>query len=148
MYLLKRSISPYTSHDVLLGCFRSREKAQTAREEYLKTQRANPSGDRWKEQAYRSVDLEKDVGIVDNIPEVQIQPIQEEVFVLSSFAEGFGQIIRTFHAICGSLGLAEKKSKEIEGQLDDESNEYCQIQKVVVDTLLPDEELQPYSDIL
>ena len=148
MYLLKRSISPYTSQDVLLGCFRSREKAQAAREDYLKPYRANPSGDRWKEQAYRIVDLEKDVVIVDNLPEAQVQPSQEEVFVLSSFAEGFGQIIRTFHAICGSLEFAEKKSKEIEQQLDDGSNEYCQIQNVVVDKLLPDEETQPYSDIL
>jgi hypothetical protein len=141
MYLLKRSISPYTSHDALLGCFHSHEKAQAARDEYLEAHRANPSGDRWKEQAYRSVDLEKDVVIVDNIPEVQVQPTQEEVFILSSFAEGFGQIIRTFRAICASFELAEKKSKEIEEQLDDEANEYCQIQKVVVDKLLPDEEI-------
>jgi hypothetical protein len=148
MYLLKRDISSYTSHDVLLGCFSSREKAQTAREEYIKLYQTNREDDPWKEQGYKNVDLEKDVVIIDDLPEFQIQPSDEEVFIVSSFAEGFGQIIRTIHNICGSLELAEKKSKEIEKNFDGSLPEYCQIQKVIVGKLLSDKETKPYFDIL
>jgi hypothetical protein len=146
MYLLKREISPYTSHDILLGCYRSREEAQAARQQYILQYQNNQKDDPWKVQAYTTVDLEKDVVIVDDIPE--IQPTNEEVFVVSSFAEGFGQIIRTFHVVCGSLVSAEKKSKEIKENFDNHFPEYCQIQKVVVGKLLSDEETRPYSDIL
>jgi hypothetical protein len=147
MYLLKRDISSYTSHDILLGCFRSREKAQAARQQYIKSYQSNQSDDPWKEQGYKSVNLEKDVVIAD-IPEIQLQATAEEVFVVSSFAEAFGQIIRTFHNVCGSLELAEEKSKEIKGSFQGKFPEYCQIQRVVLDKLLPDEETRPYSDII
>jgi hypothetical protein len=148
MYVLIRIISPYTSHDILLGCYRSREEAQVARQQYILQYQSNRKDDPWKEQGYTTVDLEKDVVIVDDIPEIQIQPTNEEVFVVSSFAEGFGQIIRTFHAICGSLMAAWNKSKEIKEKFDGHFPEYCQIQKVVVGKLLSDEETRPYSDIL
>ena len=148
MYLLKRSISPYTSHDVLLGCFRSLEKAQTAREQYLKRYQDQPSDDRWKEQAFKDVELEKDVVIMSEIPEIQVQPKNEEVFVVSSFAEGFGQIIRNFRMICGSLDVAQKKAKKLEKDFTGNFPEYCQIQKVAVDKLLSDEKTKPYSDII
>ena len=148
MYLLKRTISPYTSHDVLLGCFSSRGKAQAAREQYLKRYQDQPNDDRWKEQAYKDVELQKDVVIISDIPEIQVQPKHEEVFVLSSFAEGFGQIIRTFHMVCGTLETAQKKAKKLEKGFEGNFPEYCQIQKVVVDKLLSDEKTQFYSDII
>lgn len=67
---------------------------------------------------------------------------------MSSFEEQLGQIIRTFQAICGSPGVAQKKSKETEENFDDHFPEYCQVQKVVAGRLLADEEIQAYSDIL
>ena len=85
MYLLKREISPYTSQDLLLGCFHSREKAEDARMQYINMYRDNLKSDPWEKQGYQVVDLEKDVCIVDNILEIQIQPTSRKVFIVSSF---------------------------------------------------------------
>lgn len=148
MYLLKREISPYNSQDLLLGCFHSREKAEDARMEYISVYRDNLKSDPWEKQGYQVVDLEKDVCIVDNILEIKILPTSKKVFVVSSFSEGFGQIIRTIHSICGLQSLAEKESQKIEKSFDNKFPEYCQIQKVAVNILLSDEEIEPYLHIV
>jgi hypothetical protein len=148
MYLLKREISPYTSQDLILGCFHSREKAEDARTQYISAYRDNLKSDPWENQGYQVVDLGKNVCIVDNILEIQIQPTNKKVFVVSSFSEGFGQIIRTIHSICSSQSLAEKETQKIEKSFDNKFPEYCQIQRVAVDKLLSDEEIKPYSHIV
>ena len=148
MHLLRRVISPYDAPDILLGCYRNLNEAQQAREQYIAHYQAQQKFDPWREQGYRSVDLEKDVVIDSNILALEVSPNATEVFVVSSFAEAFGQIVREVHAICGSASLAQQKKYKVTQGFDKRFPEYCQVQKVAVGILLPDEELQTYADIL
>lgn len=102
MFLLKRTMSPYTECDILLGCFRNLEDAQKARNFYIQQYIGEKKDDPWKGQAFYNVDLEKDVVILDNIPEFDVASDTDTVSVISSFREGFGQEVREFHTICGS----------------------------------------------
>jgi hypothetical protein len=140
-------MSPYTAPDILLGCYQDLEGAREAREQYIAQYQTHRKVDPWQEQGYKLVDLEKDVVIDSDVPDSEVSPTAAEVFVVSSFAEAFGQIIRKVHAICGSLAVAQKKKHELKKGFDTPFPEYCQIQRVTVGALLPDEDLQTYTDI-
>jgi hypothetical protein len=142
MYLLKRTLSTYTSPDILLGCFKSLSAAQHARQKYLSQYEDDKNADPWKEQAIFTVDLEKDVVILDEIPVVEGSPNDTHVFVISSFAEGFGQIARNFHAICGTEDAARVESHKVRKSFSGNFPESCKIDHIVVGQLLSDEEVQ------
>ena len=66
MFLLIRTISAYTHHDIILSIFENIEKATIAKEFYIK--RCNHF-DKWKEQAYKDVNLDEDL-LIQNVSEL------------------------------------------------------------------------------
>ncbi|MBD2766463.1 hypothetical protein IC235_00990 [Hymenobacter sp. BT664] len=91
MYLLKRTISPYLGEDLIIGIFQQLERAKEARKEYIMKCRVD---DKWAEQPYREVHLENDTTIYDTVVIHETERINKEVYVVSLYEEGFGQIIR------------------------------------------------------
>ena len=142
MNLLIRLISPYTEANLLLGVFSTLKEAQTAHTEYISQYKDGKKKDPWKEQAYKGeVDLDEDVVILEDIPEIGVGHNEAEVYIVSTYTEGFGQIIREFNAICGSEEIAVATVSELESKLESNFPEYCEFEKVVVGELLRDERL-------
>ncbi len=104
MYLLKRKISPYTEADIILGIFKTEEKAIQAKSDYIKICKEN---DKWTEQAYHEVDWDKELEISD-ISSITEGEITEELFVVSLYEEGFGQITRQIDRIFSNKEQADK----------------------------------------
>ena len=95
-------ISPYSGADQLLGAFRSREDARRARREYIETLGRGDKADPWKAQVYKTVNLNADLRIVDNIPSTGVTDAPRRVFVVSKFSDQFGQLFREFKIIRGT----------------------------------------------
>lgn len=139
MYILKRTISPYTGSELLLGCFRDFREARATRDSYIRQYENNQKEDPWKGQAFHDVDLEKDVVIVDNIAEYHIRPNASTVIIVSSFSEGFGQELREFHAICGSDKAAQTRIAKIRKSTQGQWPRFFSTQQIVLNKLLSDE---------
>ncbi len=95
LFLLKRKISPYSGEDLFLGMYNDLELATRQRKRYLENCKTQ---DKWKEQAYKVVDLEKDVDIVelhDKYKEKIFPSEGQRVYLVSGLSEGFGQIIKS-----------------------------------------------------
>ena len=138
MYLLKRTISPYTGPDLLLGVFISEDTAQAARQKYLSKYLGNPRSDPWREQAYHEVNLEDDVQLIDTVP--TSSPIEDscKAYVVSAYSEAFGQILREFKFICPTLESAQECVTRLEDEDDGKFPFYCEIDSVIVGDLLSD----------
>jgi len=119
MYILKRILSAYTAPDILLGIYRTVEDAREARRAYISSYHDGRREDPWEKQGYHKVALEEDVVILDTIPEFDIPPDAGKVMVISSYSEGFGQVVRKIHALCGSekaaRGATDEARKEFIG---------------------------------
>jgi hypothetical protein len=139
MYLMVRKISPYSGPDILLGCYKSLLEAQKARELYLWRYQNGEREDPWKDQVFYTVNLEQDVVILDNIPELDVPPCIEKVTIVCSMAEGFGQKVTKFHAICGSAEAIRASFSEVQKGLDGDWPEECQTRWVAVGELLSDD---------
>lgn len=148
MYILKRTISPYTGSDLLLGCFRDIREARATRDSYIRQYKNNQKEDPWKGQAFHDVDLEKDVVIVDNITEYGIRPNANTVIIVSSFREGFGQELREFHAICGSDKAAQTQTAKIRKSTEGQWPRFFSTQQIVLNKLLSDEKDRTDARIL
>ena len=149
MYLLIRLISPYTEANLLLGVFRTRNDVQVARTQYIAQYQDGRKEDPWKKQGYKDeVNLNDDVIVLDDIPVMGVNQNAVEVYVVSNYAEGFGQIIRKFDAICGSEESALATVSDIKAKLDDNFPEYCKVDKIVVGKLLSDNQVTNYSDLI
>ena len=107
MHLLRRRISPCTAPDQCLGVFRFVHEADYARNEYISSIKNGIITDPFAKQAYYTVDLEADLQVVSDVLVSNVDANSDEVFVVSSLDEAFGQILRTFEAICGSKEQAE-----------------------------------------
>lgn len=133
MYLLVRRISPYTHHDLLLGVFRSRELANQARLEYLAAI-LHSAEEPWSQQAYQEVS-DNDVEILADSPSLGISPEMDRVFVVSSYSEGFGQVVRKFEAIAGTLDLAQARADSLEAEEDSGFPYECEVDEIPVGVL-------------
>lgn len=133
-------MSPYTECDILLGCFRNIEDAQKARNFYIQQYTSGKKDDPWKGQAFYDVDLEKDVVILDNVPEFDVSSEADTVSVISSFAEGFGQSVREFHGICGSNDTANVHISAIDKDFETRNSwpRSVSAQRIKVNQLLSD----------
>src|SRR5690242_19620911 len=100
MYILMRRLSAYTENDLLLGVFATSAEAKRARARYV-AEVMRGGKDPHAEQAYHQV-TEQDVRVLSRVREVDVSPALRWVFVVSSYAEGFGQVVRRFEAICGT----------------------------------------------
>lgn len=133
MFLLVRQISPYTGADVLLGVFTSAERAESCRAAYLERRASGQESDPWRDQAYR------DRGLTSS--DVLVRPMAgpseavAEVFVVSHYLEGFGQIVRKFDSIHASESAAEARIAAIEA---DPDAHYALSQRARIDVLLSD----------
>lgn len=140
MHLLWRHISPYTDSDLCLGVFRTREKAEESRCEYIRSIAAGEIEDRWAEQSYHTVHLESDVQIMSDLACHDISTDQDQIFLVSDIEDAMGQQQRCFAAICGSEASAEA----VRAQLNDEPHGlpfYIDIEPVHLERLA----LQPES---
>ncbi|HET7340751.1 MAG TPA: hypothetical protein VFL90_04745 [Methylomirabilota bacterium] len=138
LYLLKRRISEVSGPDRLLGVFRSRDAARRARRQYLDPILRGDVADPWAWQAYRKNSLERDVAIVADVPQAGVAAKAARVFVVSSYAEGFAQIIREFEAICATKAQADATARRIEKRHRGGFNFYCRVDGLAVGALLPD----------
>lgn len=137
LYLLRRKIAEVSGPDRLLGVFRSRDAARRARRQYLDPILRGEVADPWARQPGK-VSLERDVAIVADVPQAGVAASAARVFVVSSYAEGFGQIVREFEAICGTEARAAGTAKRIVKRHHRRFNFYCRVDAVEVGALLPD----------
>ena len=107
MIIIEREISGYTYHKIILGVFENTQKANEAKKSYIEYCKDN---DQWSEQAYRTVDLNKDVIISDisELLEGDKEKINDDLYVLSYFMEGFGQTTRITEKIFINSNDAKK----------------------------------------
>lgn len=107
MIIIEREISEYTHHKIILGIFENTEKAEKAKKEYIRYCKKN---DQWSEQAYRIVDLNKDVIIRDisELLESKVEKTIDKLYVVSYFMEGFGQVTRITEKIFEDSNDAKK----------------------------------------
>lgn len=115
MIIVEREISAYTHHTIIVGIFENIEKADIAKETYIESCQ---SEDKWAEQAYRTVNLKEDVTIKDisELIEGDTEKIKDEVYVVSYFTEGFGQVMKTTEKVFTASTDANKyvEQKEVE----------------------------------
>lgn len=134
MFLLARSISPYTGCDQLLGVFLSEDAAEHARHTYISCIRSGAAVDPFATQAHWKRSLEDDVKLVSDIPVFKVSPQASAVYVVSFFEEFLGQVIRRFEAICGAEDEAARIAAEVEAK-EDTFPCYTDIDHVRVDQL-------------
>ena len=98
MFILLRKISPYTNEDIILGIFEDANLAQNATKSYINHCLVT---DIWASQAYVTVNLQEDVIVVDAKPLLKLDSKTKnlDLFVVSQYFEGFGQIEREIKLI-------------------------------------------------
>lgn len=133
MYILYRRVSDYDGPCLFLGLFDSLDKAERQRSVYrVVLEQQDP----WHNQSYRDVDLDNDLVIT---PIAGGLGVQQKGYLVSRYAEGFGQIIRQFHQLCGDKLQAVKIAKELDD--DDQSSfpSWALVDEVVVNQfVVPD----------
>lgn len=140
LFLLKRYVSEYTAHDILLGCFTNRNKAQYARRKYISQYKLGEKQDPWKNQAFHNVDLSRDVKIVDDLPVVNVTENNKEVYIIRHFSEGFGQTRRVFYAICGTSESKTAKKHECDEKMYTQFPHFIKVDQIELDKLLPNDD--------
>jgi hypothetical protein len=135
MYLLIRHISEYTAAHVLLGVFGTAEEIERARGAYTAKYTADPTSDPWRDQAYKQPGLaSKDLVVKELMGSAQDGA---EVFIVSNYSEGFGQVVRKFDSMHHSRADAERRVAELDAE-EDYFLHYARVQQVLVGTLLSD----------
>lgn len=112
-YLLKRYISPDTH--IILGLFDSHNLGKKYLKQYMKQcQTSDPFG----VQGYHSVDFEKDITLQEVTKLFQFDPKspKKELYVVSYYEEGMGQIIRKILTIFNTQQGAKELIKKLEDQ--------------------------------
>jgi len=135
MYILRRKISEYTDRHQLLGVFRTQVNAEEAKQVYCRQLQSGEISDPWEKQAYHKVDLEKDLVVEANLRTTGSILEAGQVSVISSYAEGFGQIVRKFEAICETPHDAENIAREIEAADNGNFPFYCEVDRMIVGDL-------------
>ncbi|MEP7126967.1 MAG: hypothetical protein ABJE95_38905 [Byssovorax sp.] len=128
-----RRLSEYTANHLLLGVFRALDDAERARREYLRAVVHGPS-DPWAKQAYHEVS-DDDVAILSSLAQLDQAEPRDRVFVISSYAEGFGQVVRSFEAIAGSEAAASEHAASLEAEDDGEFPGYVEVDEILVGEL-------------
>jgi len=134
MHLLMRSISPYTGEDLLLGVFRTRVEAEAARRTYV-VNVLHSSSDPWAKQAYHTV-KDDDVAILSDLVHDNVNASAEQVYVVTSLREGFGQTVVKFEAVVGTERAARARASSLKTKMEGYSFPfYCNIYRVMVGEL-------------
>lgn len=122
LYLLKREISPYSGENLFLGIYDNPKLAQKGKDKYFEFCKIL---DKWQEQAYREVDLEKDVEIIELQEQQSEESFPKEgqsIYLVSGIVEAFGQIIKKllFVSINKAMVMKFIQTKEEEDHPEDE----------------------------
>jgi hypothetical protein len=129
LQLLTRTISPYDGPDLFLGLFSDVSKARDARDAYLKrVSLADP----WREQAYRSADLEADVRLV---PIQDFRTVGDDspvVFLVTAYFEDMGQRVRRFLAVFSDAEAAAEFAARQEAAPPEVAPNRCDTDEVVL----------------
>jgi hypothetical protein len=136
LFVLIRRVSSYTHHDLLLGVFHSRVQAEESRDEYIEAVMRKPD-DPWARQAYAIVS-DDDVEILDDVPLISLSPSADRVFVVSSYAEGFGQVVRKLEALLGTHAEAHAHAEALEASDEGDFPYSCQVDEVPTGKLSTD----------
>lgn len=138
VYILLRRISSYTGADLLLGAFFTLEEAEAAKSTYLWRYEAAPETDPWREQAYKKTRLDGDL----MTQAVDFTGSQDgDLFVVSTYAEGLGQILRRVVSVHSSADEARIRIAEIDEAIESGENtsvDYALYQQVQPGVLLSD----------
>jgi hypothetical protein len=144
-FLLIRKISPYTAPDILLGAFDSESAAQDGRNSYLDRYRpinqeptmdgwlaqillrlrgqpeTNPNSDPWHKQAYKPDGLTEEDLVIQTF-DMEGDPTDNEISVVSCYYDAMGQIVREIDSIHPNRLLAEQRMQEIKTIADAENS--------------------------
>lgn len=111
MHLLIRAISSYSGPSLLLGVFRTKDLAESARREYLATVMHGGS-DPWADQENPS-SSDQDVVVRSNLELIDCDAAIDRVFVVGAAFYGMGQILRGFLAVAGSEAAAAEHAAKV-----------------------------------
>ena len=131
MIALRCKISPYTGADLCLGIFSTKDSAHSAKENYIATVKHK---DPWARQAYHEVDLLKDVELIEIAIDGKQITGRPDVYLISEYSDGFGQIIRKLKMIC----FSKHRAQEFITQLEDEDFSFptwAELDHFIVDKL-------------
>lgn len=136
MHLLIRSIYSDSGPALLLGVFRTKELAETARREYLASV-MHGGADPWEDgdpDNPRSSDA--DVIVRSNLDLIGCDAAIDRVFVVAASFYGQGEIIRGFLAITGSRAAAAEHAAKVAAEnAGDDFFTGTEIVAVPIDTL-------------
>ncbi|MCA9592168.1 MAG: hypothetical protein KC776_02630 [Myxococcales bacterium] len=135
MFVLVRKISPYSGSALLLGVFRSAARAEEQRSRYLQGV-VHSGNDPWAQQAYHEV-TDGDVTTVEP-PAPDLPTPSQHVYVVSAYAEAFGQVVRTFEGLFDTHSAAEAFGLELEAKNDEPFAFGYGTALVPIDELSPD----------
>ena len=111
MHLLIRAISSYSGPSLLLGVFRTKDLAESARREYLATVMHGGS-DPWADQENPS-SSDQDLVVRSNLDLIGCDAAIDRVFVVGAAFYGMGQILRGFLAVAGSESAAAEHAAKV-----------------------------------
>lgn len=111
MHLLIRAISSYSGPSLLLGVFRTKDLAESARREYLATV-MHGGADPWADQENPS-SSDRDLVVRSDLELIGCDAAIDRVFVVGAAFYGMGQILRGFLAIAGSRAAAAEHAAKV-----------------------------------
>lgn len=134
MHLLIRAISSYSGPSLLLGVFRTKDLAESARREYLATV-VHGGSDPWADQENPS-SSDQDLVVRSDLELIDCDAAIDRVFVVGAAFYGMGQILRGFLAVAGSEAAAAEHAAKVAAESANDDF-FCGTEIVVVplDTL-------------
>ena len=137
LFLLKREISPYSGENLFLGIYDNQELANKQKERYIKNCKIQ---DKWKEQAYKEVYLEKDVEIVeiqDKQSEEEFPKEGQRIYFVNGMHEAFGQISKKLVFISTDKSKVENfiQTKDEEDYNEDDEFAYYKYEELKLNVL-------------
>lgn len=137
MFIVTREISPYTHHDIIIGIFNNYQEALKAKSLYITN---CATYDKWREQAYREVNLETDITINDISNQLNNKNNKANtIYVVSRFEEGFGQIIRFYEKFCDTKNEA-KNYISIKEEDEADFPYYYDYEKIIINNIYFEEQ--------
>src|SRR5258706_13772026 len=128
--ILIRRISPYIHADLLLGVFASQDEVQRHRTAYLATRTKTAASEPWHHQPHKPDGLQASDLIVMQV-QGSVAGANTYAFVVSSYSEGFGQVVREFISIHIDRTIAERHAARLQETNEDTSPIYYLVQEVV-----------------
>ncbi len=145
LYIVTRHMSPYTSKDLYLGVYSTKQNASSAAAQY----RADivAAGGPEQDQCYMTVDLKKDVEIIpfETGFDIEADAASEYiVHLLFDVGDCMGQIDARLHSIEATIRKLRVAGEQL--RIDGGPMVYCMSKRMVVDSVAPDLGEMTYLD--